>query len=267
MRGPHNLWRLIRTGATFERTGAMATALAAFDAPPGAPGGRAGARLAVPVARLRGRPRPAADPARADRARAGLHQVRPAALDPPRRRRRRPRAPAHGAAGQAAALPARGGPRRHRARARPPGGRGLRRSRRAGRRRLAGAGRTAPPWSRPARWWRSRCCARASSAPSCATSTPSTSPPGWSRTLAPFARRLRPRAVIAHFEGVVQGELDLRMEASAAAEFQANTEHDPGFRRALGDLAGVRAAGADARMGRGHQHGRPAGAPAPAAPT
>ena len=34
MRGPHNLWRLIRTGATFERTGAMRTALAAFDAPP-----------------------------------------------------------------------------------------------------------------------------------------------------------------------------------------------------------------------------------------
>ena len=27
MRGPHNLWRLIRTGATFERTGAMRLAL------------------------------------------------------------------------------------------------------------------------------------------------------------------------------------------------------------------------------------------------
>ncbi|MBX3665539.1 MAG: ubiquinone biosynthesis regulatory protein kinase UbiB [Burkholderiales bacterium] len=34
MRGPHNLWRLIRTGATFERTGAMRIALEAFDAPP-----------------------------------------------------------------------------------------------------------------------------------------------------------------------------------------------------------------------------------------
>ena len=85
-------------------------------------------------------------------------------------------------------------------------------------------------------------------------------------TLAPFARRLRPRAVIAHFEGVVQGELDLRMEAAAAAEFQANTDHDPGFRvpsviwpasgrRVLtlewvtginmGDLAALRASGAD----------------------
>ena len=48
--------------------------------------------------------------------------------------------------------------------------------------------------------------------------------------LAPFARRLRPRAVINHFEGVVQGELDLRMEAAAAAEFAANSGRDLGFR-------------------------------------
>ena len=33
MRGPHNIWRLIRTGATFERTGAMGVVLDAFDAP------------------------------------------------------------------------------------------------------------------------------------------------------------------------------------------------------------------------------------------
>ena len=33
MRGPHNIWRLIRTGATFERTGAMNVALEAVDAP------------------------------------------------------------------------------------------------------------------------------------------------------------------------------------------------------------------------------------------
>ena len=33
MRGPHNIWRLIRTGATFERTGAMNVALNAIDAP------------------------------------------------------------------------------------------------------------------------------------------------------------------------------------------------------------------------------------------
>ena len=34
MRGPHNLWRLIRTGATFERTGAMRLVLEAMEAPP-----------------------------------------------------------------------------------------------------------------------------------------------------------------------------------------------------------------------------------------
>ncbi|MCM2561883.1 2-polyprenylphenol 6-hydroxylase [Lutimaribacter sp. EGI FJ00015] len=47
--------------------------------------------------------------------------------------------------------------------------------------------------------------------------------------LAPFARRLRPNDVIAHFEGVVMGELDLRLEASSASEFAANTTNDAGF--------------------------------------
>jgi len=47
--------------------------------------------------------------------------------------------------------------------------------------------------------------------------------------LAPRSRRLRPTDVIEHFESVVQGELDLRMEASAAAEFRANTLDDAGF--------------------------------------
>ena len=41
--------------------------------------------------------------------------------------------------------------------------------------------------------------------------------------LSPSSRRLRPTDVIAHFEGVVMGELDLRLETSAAAEFAANT--------------------------------------------
>jgi ubiquinone biosynthesis protein len=47
--------------------------------------------------------------------------------------------------------------------------------------------------------------------------------------LAPFTKRLRPTDVIAHFESVVMGELDLRLEASAAAEFAANTAEDAGF--------------------------------------
>ena len=46
----------------------------------------------------------------------------------------------------------------------------------------------------------------------------------------PSTRRLRPTEVIAHFEGVVMGELDLRLETAAAAEFAANTVGDSGFR-------------------------------------
>ncbi len=48
--------------------------------------------------------------------------------------------------------------------------------------------------------------------------------------LSPGSRRLRPMDVIAHFEGVVNGELDLRLETAAAAEFAANTKDDQGFR-------------------------------------
>jgi ubiquinone biosynthesis protein len=48
-------------------------------------------------------------------------------------------------------------------------------------------------------------------------------------TLAPSTRRLRPTEVITHFEGVVMGELDLRLETASAAEFAANTAGDEGF--------------------------------------
>ncbi|MDP4032543.1 MAG: 2-polyprenylphenol 6-hydroxylase [Pseudorhodobacter sp.] len=47
--------------------------------------------------------------------------------------------------------------------------------------------------------------------------------------ISPASRRLRPMDVIAHFEGVVKGELDLRLESAAAAEFGANTAKDIGF--------------------------------------
>jgi ubiquinone biosynthesis protein len=47
--------------------------------------------------------------------------------------------------------------------------------------------------------------------------------------LSPASRRLRPMDVIAHFEGVVLGELDLRLESSAASEFSDNTAKDTGF--------------------------------------
>ncbi|MEL6211467.1 MAG: AarF/UbiB family protein, partial [Pseudomonadota bacterium] len=47
--------------------------------------------------------------------------------------------------------------------------------------------------------------------------------------LAPATRRLRPTAVIEHFESVTMTELDLRLEAAAASEFRINTEVDEGF--------------------------------------
>ncbi|OWU75649.1 2-polyprenylphenol 6-hydroxylase [Marinibacterium profundimaris] len=47
---------------------------------------------------------------------------------------------------------------------------------------------------------------------------------------APGARRLRPMEVIEHFDGVVRGELDLRLESAAASEFAATTKEDEGFR-------------------------------------
>ena len=46
---------------------------------------------------------------------------------------------------------------------------------------------------------------------------------------APGARRLKPMDVIEHFDGIVQGELDLRLESAAASEFAANTKGDEGF--------------------------------------
>lgn len=48
--------------------------------------------------------------------------------------------------------------------------------------------------------------------------------------LSPSSRRLRPTEVIRHFEGVVNGELDLRLELASAGEFAVNTEADAGFR-------------------------------------
>ena len=49
-------------------------------------------------------------------------------------------------------------------------------------------------------------------------------------TLLPSTRRLRPTAVVEHFEGVVLAEMDLRLEAASASEFHDNTRDDPLFR-------------------------------------
>ncbi len=48
--------------------------------------------------------------------------------------------------------------------------------------------------------------------------------------LVPKSRRLRPTDVVAHFEKVTLDELDLRIETAAASEFAANTAQDAGFR-------------------------------------
>lgn len=45
----------------------------------------------------------------------------------------------------------------------------------------------------------------------------------------PSSRRLKPSDVVAHFDSVVQGELDLRLEAAAAGEYAAKTTNDAGF--------------------------------------
>ncbi|MEE2944080.1 MAG: 2-polyprenylphenol 6-hydroxylase [Pseudomonadota bacterium] len=45
----------------------------------------------------------------------------------------------------------------------------------------------------------------------------------------PGSRRLKPTDVIKHFDGVVTGELDLRLESASASEFAANTAKDAGF--------------------------------------
>ena len=60
--------------------------------------------------------------------------------------------------------------------------------------------------------------------------------------LSPSSRRLKPLDVIDHFNGVVMAELDLRLESSAAAEFAANTKDDAGFRvpEVKWDLSGRR---------------------------
>ncbi len=47
--------------------------------------------------------------------------------------------------------------------------------------------------------------------------------------LSPSSRRLRPVEVIEHFEGGVLSELDLRLESASASEFADNTKGDAGF--------------------------------------
>ena len=82
---------------------------------------------------------------------------------------------------------------------------------------------------------------------------------------APPARRLRPMEVVKHFDATSAGELDLRLEAASASEFEATTAGDPGFRvppvrwhlsgrrvMTLGWAEGIGAADLDALDAAGH---------------
>ncbi len=228
MRGPHNIWRLIRTGATFERTGAMAIALEGFGAPPGL---RLAARLlGWPFKWLGLRGDPALPPVT-----RALTALGPAYIKFGQTLATRPdivgdemavqlkylqdRLPPFPVAQAKAMVEAELGlpiGAVFSAFSEPVAAASIAQVHRA---RLVEDGReVAVKVLRPgiekafqrdidAFYFAARAI----------------------EVLAPFARRLRPMDVITHFEGVVAGELDLRLEAAAASEFAANTEKDPGF--------------------------------------
>ena len=53
---------------------------------------------------------------------------------------------------------------------------------------------------------------------------------GFLETFRRKSRRLKPRTVVKHFEGVVTREMDLRLEAAAGSEYSENTRDEAGFR-------------------------------------
>ena len=228
MRGPHNIWRLIRTGATFERAGAMRVALKAFDAPPGL---RIAARiLGWPFQWLGVRGDPSMPPVT-----RALTALGPAYIKFGQIMSTRPDVVGDELAEQLKVLQDK----------LPPFS-----TAEAKRAVLAELGVPADELFSEF----SDAVAAASIAQVHKATLADTGEvvavkvlrPGIERAfqkdidafyliarfvelLAPGARRLRPLDVIQHFEGVVLGELDLRLEASAAGEFAANTARDDQF--------------------------------------
>ena len=267
MRGPHNLWRLIRTGATFERTGAMRTALEAFDAPPTL---RVAARvLGWPFQWLGYEGDPTQPPILRALTALGpayikfgqLLSTRPDVVGPELA------AQLTRAAGQAAAVPDGGGARprsRHElgqpldavfADFEPPvAAASLAQVHRA---RLRETGQVvAVKVLRPGI---ERAFLRDVDAFYFAA--------GMIELLAPFARRLRPEGGDPPFRG--RGAGRARPAHGGLRRGRVRGEHRtrPGLPRARGDLARLGPPRADPRMGDRHQHGRPRGARRPAAPT
>ena len=228
MRGPHNIWRLIRTGATFERAGAMRVALKAFDAPPGL---RIAARiLGWPFQWLGVRGDPSMPPVT-----RALTALGPAYIKFGQIMSTRPDVVGDELAEQLKVLQDK----------LPPFS-----TAEAKRAVLVELGIPADELFSEF----SDAVAAASIAQVHKATLADTGEvvavkvlrPGIERAfqkdidafyliarfvelLAPGARRLRPMDVIQHFEGVVKGELDLRLEASAAGEFAANTAQDDQF--------------------------------------
>ncbi|WP_395003359.1 2-polyprenylphenol 6-hydroxylase [Cypionkella sp.] len=239
MRGPHNIWRLIRTGATFERTGAMALALEAMEVPP---------RLRF-AARLLGWPFKwlglRGDPALPPVTRA-LTALGPAYIKFGQVLSTRPDIVGAELAQQLKYLQDQ----------LPPFSTAVAKAMVAEELRLP-VDEAFSSFSEPVAAASIAQVHRATLAENGRDVAVKVLRPGIERAfrkdvdafyfaaraiefLSPASRRLRPMDVITHFDGVVKGELDLRLESSAASEFADNTKSDVGFQvpRVIWQLSG-----------------------------